>query len=62
MKAIVQRGYGGVDVLAFPDVDRPRIRPDEVLIRVRAAGVDQERRGSPAARHADLTPRRPRPR
>jgi NADPH:quinone reductase-like Zn-dependent oxidoreductase len=41
MKAIVQRGYGGVDVLDFRDVDRPRIGPDEVLIRVRAAGVDR---------------------
>jgi NADPH:quinone reductase-like Zn-dependent oxidoreductase len=41
MKATVQRGYGGVDVLAFRDVDRPRIRPHEVLIRVRAAGVDR---------------------
>ena len=35
------RGYGGVDVLDFRDVDRPRIGPDEALIRVRAAGVDR---------------------
>ena len=41
MKAIAQRGYGGVDVLAFSDVEKPRIGPGEVLVRVRAAGVDR---------------------
>jgi NADPH:quinone reductase-like Zn-dependent oxidoreductase len=41
MKAIVQRAYGGVDVLEFQDVDRPGIGDGEVLVRVRAAGVDR---------------------
>lgn len=41
MKAIVQRAYGGVDVLAFCDVETPAIGPEEVLIRVVAAGVDR---------------------
>jgi len=40
MKAIVQDRYGSADVLKLEDVERPRIRPDEVLIRVHAAGVD----------------------
>ena len=40
-RAVAARGYGGVDALDFRDVDRPRIGPDEVLIRVRAAGVDR---------------------
>jgi NADPH:quinone reductase-like Zn-dependent oxidoreductase len=40
MKAIVQERYGSAaDVLALEDIDRPEIRDDEVLIRVRAAGV-----------------------
>lgn len=38
MKAIVQDGYGSADVLAFRDVEAPRIGEDEVLVRVHAAG------------------------
>src|SRR5262245_28296284 len=41
MKAIVQDSYGPPDVLELRDVDEPAPRPDEVLVRVRAAGVDQ---------------------
>lgn len=41
MKAIVQDVYGTADVLALRDVARPEPRDGEVLIRVRAAGVDQ---------------------
>ncbi|MBM7494101.1 NADPH:quinone reductase-like Zn-dependent oxidoreductase [Micromonospora luteifusca] len=40
MKAIVQDVYGPADVLALRDIDRPSIGDDEVLVRVRAAGVD----------------------
>ena len=40
MKAIVQDVYGSADVLEFRDVDRPAVRDGEVLLRVRAAGVD----------------------
>ncbi|MGB5565786.1 MAG: NAD(P)-dependent alcohol dehydrogenase, partial [Acidimicrobiia bacterium] len=39
MKAIVQREYGGADVLELAEVDKPAIRDDEVLIRVHAASV-----------------------
>ena len=40
MQAIVQDVYGPADVLALRDIDRPSIGDDEVLVRVRAAGVD----------------------
>jgi NADPH:quinone reductase-like Zn-dependent oxidoreductase len=41
MKAIVQDKYGSPDVLEFREIDRPVIEDDHVLIRMRAAGVDQ---------------------
>jgi 2-desacetyl-2-hydroxyethyl bacteriochlorophyllide A dehydrogenase len=40
MKAIVQDVYGEADVLKFADVDRPEPGPGELLVEVRAAGVD----------------------
>ena len=40
MKAITQDTYGSTDALQFRDIDRPTISDDEVLIEVRAAGVD----------------------
>lgn len=39
MKAIVQNGHGGPEVLEYTDVDEPTIKNDEVLVRVRAASV-----------------------
>jgi NADPH:quinone reductase-like Zn-dependent oxidoreductase len=41
MKAIVQDTYGSTDVLELRDIDKPEIADDEVLVRVRAAGVDR---------------------
>jgi threonine dehydrogenase-like Zn-dependent dehydrogenase len=41
MKAIVQDVYGSADVLELRDIPQPMPRDGEVLIRVRAAGVDQ---------------------
>lgn len=41
MKAIVQDTYGPPDVLEFRDIEKPEITDDEVLVRVRAAGVDR---------------------
>jgi NADPH:quinone reductase-like Zn-dependent oxidoreductase len=41
MKAIVQDSYGSPDVLELREIDRPVIGDDRVLVRVRAAGVDQ---------------------
>lgn len=40
MKAITQDRYGSADVLRLREVPRPRIGPDDVLVEVRAAGVD----------------------
>src|SRR5215475_9599818 len=40
MKAIVQDVYGSADVLELRDIDRPSIGADQVLVKVRAAGVD----------------------
>jgi NADPH:quinone reductase-like Zn-dependent oxidoreductase len=41
MKAIFQDRYGSTDVLKFGDVEKPEVGDDEVLVRVRAAGVDR---------------------
>src|SRR5262245_47768656 len=40
MRAIVQDRYGSAEVLQLRDIGRPVPADDEVLIRVRAAGVD----------------------
>ena len=40
MRAIVQEVYGSAGVLKLRDIDRPSIGEEEVLVRVRAAGVD----------------------
>src|ERR1700736_2301432 len=40
MKAIVQEGYGSPDILEFRDIDKPAIGASDVLVRVRAAGVN----------------------
>ena len=41
VKAIVQDTYGSADVLELRDIDRPVAGDGEVLVRVRAAGVDR---------------------
>jgi NADPH:quinone reductase-like Zn-dependent oxidoreductase len=41
MKAIVRDRYGSADVLELQDVDIPRVGDEEVLVRVRAAGLDR---------------------
>ena len=40
MKAMVQDRYGSGDVVESRDIDKPSIGADQVLIRVRAAGVN----------------------
>ena len=40
MKAIVQDKYGSPEVLELRDIDKPAIGDDEVLVRIRAAGVN----------------------
>ncbi|SOC49416.1 NADPH:quinone reductase [Blastococcus aggregatus] len=41
MKAIVQDRYGSADVLELREVAEPTVGPRDVLVRVRAAGVDR---------------------
>jgi NADPH:quinone reductase-like Zn-dependent oxidoreductase len=41
MKAIVQDAYGTADVLEYRDIDKPAPADGEVLVRVRAAGLDR---------------------
>jgi NADPH:quinone reductase-like Zn-dependent oxidoreductase len=41
MQAIVQDTYGSADVLRLDDIDAPEAGAGEVLLRVRAAGVDR---------------------
>ena len=40
MTAIIQDRYGSADVLRLGEIERPRPRADEVIVRVHAAGVD----------------------
>ena len=40
MNAIVQHVYGSSDVLHLEEIERPSIGDEDVLVRVRAAGVD----------------------
>lgn len=41
MRAVVQDAYGGPEVLRLDEVDRPCAGDREVLVRVRAAGLDR---------------------
>jgi NADPH:quinone reductase-like Zn-dependent oxidoreductase len=40
MQAVVYDRYGSPDVLALTEIDRPDVRADEVLVRVRAASLN----------------------
>ncbi len=40
MKAIAIRQYGGPEVVEYTDLPDPKVGPDSVLVRVRAAGVN----------------------
>jgi hypothetical protein len=41
MRAIVQDTYGSVDVLRLGEIDKTEIAANEVLVKVRAAGMDR---------------------
>jgi len=64
VKAIVQDVYGESEVLRLDDVEVPEIGPDEVLVQVRAAGVDRGAwhvmTGLPYLGRLAFGPRRPR--
>ena len=40
MKALVLKSYGGLDKVEFAEIPRPTIKPDEILVRVHAAGLN----------------------
>jgi NADPH:quinone reductase-like Zn-dependent oxidoreductase len=40
MKALVFTRYGRADQLAFADIPRPTLKPDEILVQVHAAGLN----------------------
>lgn len=40
MKAIITNSYGGPEVLEYTDQPDPKVAPDSVLVRVKAAGVN----------------------
>ena len=64
MKAVVHDRYGTPDVLRVAEVDVPEAGPGEVLVRIRAAGVDPGvwffLTGKPYVVRAASGPRRPR--
>ncbi|WP_112248515.1 NAD(P)-dependent alcohol dehydrogenase [Kribbella monticola] len=41
MEAVVQDRYGPADVLRIEEIARPQVAPGQVLLRVRAAGLDK---------------------
>src|SRR5438132_8973212 len=41
MQASVRRQYGSADLVHVAEIDRPIVKDGEVLVRVRAAGVDR---------------------
>jgi NADPH:quinone reductase-like Zn-dependent oxidoreductase len=41
MKAVGRDAYGSADLVGFRDIERPAVAPGEVLVRVRAAGLDR---------------------
>jgi NADPH:quinone reductase-like Zn-dependent oxidoreductase len=63
VKAITRDGYGTADVLHLRDIDKPRVGDGEVLVEVRAAGVDPGvwifMTGLPLAVRLASGPRRP---
>lgn len=40
MKALILKRYGRADQVAFADIPRPTIKPDEMLVQVHAAGLN----------------------
>src|SRR2546430_11562545 len=40
MRALVLKRYGGLDQVAFADIARPALKPDEILVQVHAVGLN----------------------
>ena len=47
MKALIFKRYGGSDQIAFADIPRPAVKPDEVLVRVHAVPMVTNSKRSP---------------
>ncbi|MCS6801145.1 MAG: NAD(P)H-quinone oxidoreductase [Chloroflexota bacterium] len=56
MKAVVIEQYGGPEVMRWGDADRPSLGAGEILVRVRAAGVNQADLTARANRYPERTP------
>lgn len=41
MKAMIIKDFGGVDQFMLTEIPKPEIKPDEVLVQVKAIGIDQ---------------------
>src|SRR6266496_5427275 len=40
MNALVLKRYGGLDQVAFADIPKPNLKPDEILVQVHAVGLN----------------------
>src|SRR6266568_3883823 len=40
MRALVLKRYGGLDQIAFADISRPALKPDEILVQVHAVSLN----------------------
>ncbi len=40
MKALILKKYGGPDQIVFADISKPVLKPDEILVRVHAVGLN----------------------
>jgi NADPH:quinone reductase-like Zn-dependent oxidoreductase len=40
MKALILKKYGGPDQIVFGDIPKPALKPDEILVRVHAVGLN----------------------
>ncbi len=62
MKAVQMHAFGDVDVLHYEEIERPLPQAGEVLVRVRAAGINpveyHRSRGSASALYPGLGSRR----
>src|SRR5437764_10691037 len=55
-KAVRFDDYGGPEMLEVHDVPRPEPGPDEVLVAVRAAGINPSEAAIPAGRVREIFP------
>ena len=56
-KAVRFDDYGGIEVLEVRDVPRPEPGPDQVLVAVRAAGINPSEAAIRTGRVRDVFPR-----